>query len=108
MHWLSKDLPPKSPHFNYFDLWSYDATLEDIHHTLFVKCREAMGREASPTACIIDSQSFKGAEIGGLSIDPNGYDANKSAPRRRASPMEEEYHSDSCRLIWKLTSGLAG
>ena len=28
----------------------------------YMKCREALGREASPTACIIDSQSMKGAE----------------------------------------------
>jgi hypothetical protein len=30
-----------------------------------VKCREAMDREASPTACVIDSQSVKSAEKGG-------------------------------------------
>jgi len=36
------------------------------------------------------------------------YPVGKSAPRRRVSPMEEEYHPDSCRLIWKLTSGLVG
>jgi transposase len=39
--------------------------LESIHQALYVKCREAMEREASPTACIIDSQSVKGAEKGG-------------------------------------------
>jgi len=36
------------------------------------------------------------------------YEEGESAPRRRVSPMEEEYHPDSCRLIWKLTSGLVG
>jgi putative transposase len=34
-------------------------------------------REASPTACIIDSQSVKSAEKGGANIDPKGYDAGK-------------------------------
>jgi transposase len=48
--YVPKDLPPKSTLFDYFDLWSYDGTLENIHHPLYVKCREAMGREASPTA----------------------------------------------------------
>ena len=39
--YLPKDLPPKSTVYRYFDLWNYDGTLEAIHHTLYVKCREA-------------------------------------------------------------------
>ena len=61
----SFELPPRSTLFDYFDLWTWDGTLDRIHHALYVKCREAMGREASPTACIIDSQSVKSAEKGG-------------------------------------------
>ena len=34
----------------------------------YVKCREAIGREASPTAAVIDSQSVKSAEKGGLRL----------------------------------------
>jgi hypothetical protein len=49
----------------HFDLWNWDGTLDRIHHALYVKCREAMDREASPTACVIDSQSVKSAEKGG-------------------------------------------
>jgi transposase len=63
---VPKDLPPRSTLFDYFDLWTWNGTLDRIHHTLYVKCREAMGREASPTACVIDSQSVKSAEKGGL------------------------------------------
>ena len=63
--YVPKDLPPKSTLFDYFDLWTYDGTLESIHQALYVKCREQMEREASPTACIIDSQSVKSAEKGG-------------------------------------------
>jgi transposase len=63
---VPKDLPPKSTLFSYFDLWNWDGTLGRIHEELYVKCREAMGREASPTAAIIDSQSVKGAEKGGV------------------------------------------
>src|SRR5215831_10539529 len=47
---LPKDLPPKSTVWAYFDLW----------------VREQAGREASPTTAIIDSQSVKGAQKGGL------------------------------------------
>ncbi len=41
-------------------------TLERIHHALYVELRERDGREASPTMAIIDSQSAKGAQKGGL------------------------------------------
>ena len=61
----SKDLPPRSTVHDYLDLWSYDGTLYRIHHMLYVECREQGGREASPTAAIIDSQSVKSAEKGG-------------------------------------------
>ena len=62
---LPKDFPPRSTVWHYLDLWSYDGTLERIHHELYVKCREKAGREASPTAAIVDSQSVKSAEKGG-------------------------------------------
>ena len=63
--YMPKDLPPKSTVFDYLDLWIYNGTLDRIHHALYEKCREQAGREASPTACIIDSQSVKSAEKGG-------------------------------------------
>ena len=62
---IPKDLPPKSTLYDYFGLWTYDGTLEDIHHVLYVRCREQAQREASPTAAIVDSQSVKSAEKGG-------------------------------------------
>src|SRR5436190_9266237 len=62
---IPKDLPPRSTVHDYFDLWEWDGTLDRIHDTLYVKCREQAGREASPTAAIIDSQSVKSAEKGG-------------------------------------------
>ena len=73
--YVPKDFPPKSTLHGYLDRWNYDGTLERMHHALYVKCREQLEREHSPTACVIDSQSVKGAEKGGACIDPNGYDA---------------------------------
>ncbi len=61
---MPKDLPPYSTVYGYLDLWDYDGTLKRLHHVLYVACREAAGREASPTAAIIDSQSVKSAEKG--------------------------------------------
>ena len=62
---VPKDLPPKSTIYDYFDLWTYDGTLERMHHALYVQCRDQAEREASPSAAIIDSQSVKSAEKGG-------------------------------------------
>ena len=60
--YIPKDLPPKSTVHDYLTRWNYDGTIEKIHYALYVQCREALGREASPTACVIDSQSVKSAE----------------------------------------------
>ena len=62
---LPKDLPPRSTIYDYLDRWSHDGTLGRLHHALYVKCREQSGREASPSAAVIDSQSVKSAEKGG-------------------------------------------
>ena len=62
---IPKDLPPKSTVYDYFDLWTWDRTLDRIHHVLYVACREQAERDASPSAAIIDSQSVKSAEKGG-------------------------------------------
>jgi hypothetical protein len=56
--------------------------LDRIHHALYVECRERAEREASPTACIIDSQSVKSAEKGGpVSIHPGTMRARRSRVR---------------------------
>ena len=62
---IPKDLPPKSTVHDFLVLWSCDGTLDRIHHTLYLACREQAERQASPTAAIIDSQSVKSAEKGG-------------------------------------------
>jgi Transposase DDE domain len=60
-------------------LWSYDGTLDCIHHALYVACREQGEREASPTAAIVDSQSVKR----GACIDPYGYDGGKKVEGKK-------------------------
>lgn len=79
---LPKDFPPKSTVWDYFDLWNYDGTLDRIHDALYVAMREAEGREASPTAAIIDSRTAKSAEKGGLNVRKR---AMMRARRQRAS-----------------------
>src|SRR5262252_143103 len=67
---------------DYLTRWKDDGTTEKVHHALYVKCREEAGRQASPTACVIDSQSVKSAEKGGLgSIRPVTMQARRSPAR---------------------------
>jgi transposase len=63
---LPKDLPPRSTVHGYLTLWARDGTLGRLHHALFVRAREQAGKEASPTAAIVDTQSVKAAEKGAL------------------------------------------
>lgn len=80
--YVPRDLPSKSTLHSYLQRWEYDGTLEKIHHALYQKCRELIGREASPTACVIDSQSVKSAEKGGpRSIHPATMPARRSRER---------------------------
>src|SRR5262245_38973082 len=45
---IPKDLPPRSTLHDYFDLWSWDGTLDRIHHALYVECRAAFHRQEWP------------------------------------------------------------
>ena len=82
---IPKDLPPRSTVHGYLDLWNWDGTLERIHHALYVKCREQAGREASPTAGIIDSQSVKSAEKGGAAWIPAASTRARRSKARNAT-----------------------
>jgi transposase len=75
--YIPKGFPPRSTLHDYFTWWNCDDTLNRIHHALYVECREEVEREASPTACIIDSQSVKSAEKKGAFTDTHGFDAGK-------------------------------
>jgi transposase len=65
---IRKDLLSKSTVYGYFDLWTSDGALDRLHHALYVMCREAARREASPTAAVDDSPSVKSAEKGGAAL----------------------------------------
>ena len=70
---LPKDFPPYSKVQRYFYRWRDDGVWETINHALAMLEREHQGREASPTAGVIDGQSVKTKEAGG----PRGYAAEK-------------------------------
>ena len=79
---ILKGRPPRSTIHDYPDRWSYDGTLDEIHHTLYIKCRELAGRQASPTAAVIDSQSVKSAEKGGPALIRTGMTPGKRSKAR--------------------------
>jgi len=90
---IPKDLAPRSTVFGYLARWDWDGTLERIHHALYVQCREQAGREASPTAGVVDSQSVKGAEKGGPASTRR---ATTRARRSRARSVTSSWTRKVC------------
>ena len=61
---LPHDLPPHQTVYDYFNTWSKEGTWERINGILVQRVRVAEGRQAEPSAAIIDSQSVKTVEKG--------------------------------------------
>jgi len=76
---LPHDFPPWQTVYYHFRKWRKDGTWERLNAILRVEVRQKEGREASPSAGIIDSQSVKVSAVKG----ERGYDAGNQINGRK-------------------------
>lgn len=62
---LPHDFPPKGTVYHYFNTWRKQGVWEQMNRVLRERMRQQLGRESSPSAAIMDSQSVKTSEKGG-------------------------------------------
>jgi putative transposase len=90
---MPSDLPPWANVYNHFRRWKMNGTLERVHSILREAVRRKHNKEPTPSLCIIDSQSIRTTESGGV----RGIDAGKKISGRKRHIVV-----DTLGLLWAV------
>jgi transposase len=96
---LPVDFPPHPLVKHYFTVWTRDGTLARVHHSLREQVRQVEGRNADPSAALVDAQAVRGAET--VSRSSRGFDAGK-----RVNGRKRHIVTDTCG--WLLAVAVTG
>ena len=103
--------PPWRTVYGYMRAFEGAGVWESIRHRLVVMLREREGREPSPTAAIVDTQSVETTEKGGLAATTRprrsraGSATSPSTPRACCSASPPTPPTSRTRTAWAISSG---
>jgi putative transposase len=104
--WVAHELPAWGSVYGYFRVWPQQGLWEESLQSLGGHLRQQQGRDAQPSAAVIESQSIKTSAVRG---PEKGYDAGKKIwGRKRPLPVETQGHLLAVQVPAASRSDLAG